>query len=233
MFEAFYVDALRLFEKLGTKPTYISVTAPGFTGKYVKYSDRFIKRLEATKYRGISVIGLVANPPNSDAPSFDRFVSVSFQYDAAGEMIFCATANSGLGGLRTLSEGGEIDRWAQRYIWSFGYAFEAPVVTQPDFYVLGLDNGQLTKREQAALSRWYNSDPSTKRSKLRNVYRINFLNEVQLAQNVAPGVTLLEYIQSDEHFLIRYLGRLMMWELPAHLIASVAQKLSASGILIE
>ena len=175
-------------------------------------------------------IGLYAF--SSDAPSYDMIAKASLSFIAPSEILLCIVVNEGLAEF-----GGQVfERIANEafelHDWTFGLAFADRVERQPDFHVLGLDNGKLGADEQTALNAWYMAQPEVKFTKLRGVYPLMLLNEQQRKQPCGSGKTLGEYIEAQSAQSTEQRGKLLLWRIPPEDIEGVRAELSQGDALI-
>jgi hypothetical protein len=231
VFASFYAAAMSLFVRLGLTMTHIAAEGDGHSGKLVKASSAAAKRLLGSGFSGIAGLSCVVSPEGSKEPAYDRLASVDLSWNSPTELLLCVVVNDGLNSFlspafdATLAEMLEIENW------SFGYAFRDTVDRQPDFHVLALDNGRLSKAESQALRKWYASKASERIERPRNVYPITILNERQLSFSV-NGSTLMRIIEETFDTTTSRVGALVVWRVPEDQIQRLRDLLSASGALI-
>ncbi|MEM7391660.1 MAG: hypothetical protein AAF492_04860 [Verrucomicrobiota bacterium] len=231
-FQAFHDIVVEVFTQAGAAPTHIAVEGEGHTGRAVKFGGTASRKLADSGFEGIMVLDLTATPKGSDAPGYDRIVSASLSFTPPGEVLLCLTMNEGLERL-----GGDlfretVDRLVALRDWSFGMAFADTIDRQPDFHVLGIDNGRLSPDDQAALNAWYGAPPEKKTSMVRGVYPVLLLNPEQRRQPVSGGRSLAEYLEAEGVPVEVRRGDLMMVSIPPEKLEPIRAALAGGGVLI-
>lgn len=229
---AFYKIVTDVFTQLGAPPTYIAAEGKGYSGKAVDFGGNISKKLIHSDFEDITVLDISSNPEGSKSPAYDRFATASLSFNMPGETLLCLALNEGFEPF-----GGEVfcqivGRLLSLQDWSFGFGFSDKVNRQPDFHVLGIDNGKLGADEQAALNAWYMAQPERKTTMLRGVYPMMLLNQEQMQLSAPDGRSLVEYIGSRADCTDVQSGNLVMCMIPLHEVDSMRAELSKSGALI-
>jgi hypothetical protein len=230
-FSRFYAVVACLIARLGVTLTHVAAEGEGYSGKLVKANNAQAKRLVESEFEGITVLSCVVSPEGSKEPAYDRVISATLSLNSPNELLLCIVVNDGLAPFlgetfeATLLECVEIDNW------SFGYAFRDLVERQPDFHVLSLDNGRLSKAETLALRKWYASTISERIQKLRSVYPVTIANEKQLARKVEGG-TLGEFMQRTPGTIFEQTGKLSFWRVHEAEVERLRELLREAGVLI-
>jgi hypothetical protein len=232
LFAEFYELVVNLLEELNAPATYIAAEGDGYLGESVKFGGTVNNRLIKSAFEGVSVLSIVTNPKGSKEPSYDRYVSASLSFNAPSELLLCICMNDSV-----LPFSGERFRrlildllyWKQ---WSFGFGLDDLVVRQPDFHVLSLDNGNLSKEERKSLTVWYNAKAEERQRKLRGVYPVVILNKKQLQQPVSASQSLCDFIKSNPAFRVENVGDLTVWEIPTSEIDVTKERLQNCPALI-
>lgn len=231
LFTRFYAAVVRLTARLGVTLTHVGAEGGGCSGTLVKVNSAAAKRLIEANFGSVTVLSCVVSSEESREPAYDRVVSASLSWNAPGELLLCVVVNDGLAPFlgeafeAALSELVEIENW------SFGYAFRDLVERQPEFHVLSLDNGRLSKDEAQTLRKWYASRGSERIQRLRSVYPVTIANEKQLACSV-EGVTLGEFMQRTPGTTFDRRGSLTFWRVPEAQLERLRESLGAAGVLI-
>lgn len=231
-FAEFYYLAVKLLEEIKAPATYLAAEGDGYSGELVKFGGKINRRLIDSAFEGVTVLSVVTNPPGSKEPSYDRYASASLSWNLPNELLLCLAINDALlpfGGERFHRLVLDLLRWQP---WSFGFGLDDLVTRQPDFHVLSLDNGKLSKDERTALTRWYRAKAEERQRKLRGVYPITILNREQLRQPVSADQSLEQFIRSNPSFHLEAVGDLMVWEIPASQLAATQERLQDSPALM-
>ena len=196
LFRKFYSATTGLFQSLGIQPTFIAAEGEGYSGKFAKFGGKTRMRLLESDFSGISVLSLGANPSNSDSPAYDSFAMASLSYVGADEeLLLCLVVNEAFVKLRSERCDAIVSDLARFHHWDFGYGFSGDAADQPELYILGMDNGRLSKEEQRLLNAWYTAPADVRVRRLRDLYPYNLLNEEQLDRETSPGVRLKDFIK--------------------------------------
>jgi hypothetical protein len=234
LFENFYLLITEWAKDVELDLTYIGAEGEGYTGRLSKFGARMRNKLTKSGFAGISVLALYSNPDGSDEPSYDRFFCASLSHvPEQSEVFLCVTVNEGI-----VSFGSELHQDLMRRLlslenWSFGQSFADRIERQPDFHLMGLNNGDLSDPELKSLTRWYQSQPIDRVSKVRSVYPYNFLNETQLSQPVSE-MTLRDFIENDDasQLLSTECKGVYMWKVREESVSDIRERLLSSGVLI-
>jgi hypothetical protein len=195
LFGKYYSVATDLFQSLGIQPTFIGVQGEGYSGKFTKFGGKSHMRLLQSDFRGITILSLVANPSTSDSPAYDSFAMTSLGYlDSYRELLLCFVVNESFLKLRSERCDALVDALARFHHWDFGYGFSANAADNPEFHILGISNGRLSKEDERSLSAWYATPVDVRVNHLRDVYAYNLLNEQQLHEEIGGGVSLMDFI---------------------------------------
>ena len=230
-FASFYAAATNLFARMGVAMTHVAAEGDSYNGKLVKASSAAAKRLVDSGFEGITVLSCVVSPEGSKEPAYDRVVSASLSWNSPNELLLCVVANDGLDAFLGPVFEATIAEMLKLGNWSFGYAFRDTVERQPDFHVLSLDNGRLSKMESQALRKWYASKSSEREQMPRSVYPVTILNESQLGLSV-NGATLAQIIEGTPNTTSNRVGALVVWRVPEDQVQRLRDSLGAAGALI-
>lgn len=190
LFAQFYSTILDQLQSWGVTPTYIGADGSGYSGKLAKVGSRTHDKLLKSDFANVTVLSMAANPPGSEEPSYDSFVSASLSYaEASGELLACIVVNAAFVTLRSAEYDCLLRSQVNLCQWTFGYGFSSAVDKQPDFYILGLDNGKLSAEEYKSLCAWYAAQGKLRSALIRDVHPYNILNEYQLDVEVRNGAT--------------------------------------------
>jgi len=232
-FLEFYERVLMLLDEVKAPPTFIAAEGNGYSGELMRFGGSVTKRLVDSGFEGISVLSIVTNPPGSKEPSYDRSVSASLSLNAPNEVLLCMVMNDSV-----LPFGS--DRFRRLVVdlvgmrsWAFGFAFQDLVIRQPDFHILSLDNGKLSKEERKALMLWYGSKAELRRQKLRGIYPLSVLNKEQLQQPVSANQSLGDFIKSNPAFRVENVRGLMILEIPTSEVEPTKERLRNSPAMIS
>lgn len=118
--------------------------------------------------------------------------------------------------------------------WDFGFALSQPTEKKPEFYVLGLDDGNLTTEEQERLNKWHGSPPEIRLQKIRDVYPFNVVSDAQLKAQISVSKTLEDIIREDCSSSLSYVedSQLWLWKVQADGLSRLREKLVHAGVLI-
>jgi len=170
LFAAFYETVSRELSSLGLEITHVAIEGGGYTGKAQKAGGAAHKRLLDSGFCEITVLGLICNPPKSRQPAYDRFVSASLSIAPHNDALLCFAMNDGLLGFGSEGFHRILEGLTSLHSWGAGYAFVDAIDKQPEFHVMGLDNGELPADELDVLTKWYCSTPECKMTRIRSVY---------------------------------------------------------------
>ncbi|MBX9654215.1 hypothetical protein K2Y11_11405 [bacterium] len=231
IFLRFYSKVIRLLEQLGVPIPHVAAEGDGFSGKLVKLNSAAGNRIIRSGFEGISGLSFVVSPQGSMEPAYDRVLSASLSWNAPAELLLCVVVNESI--VSFLSETFEtaILEFIGIENWSYGYSFRDAVTRQPDFHVLSLDNGQLSKVETQFLRKWYSSTVPERLQRLRSIYPITIANERQLACNV-DGISLGEFMQLAPGTTLNRIGDLFLWRVPESQVIQFRESLGVAGVLI-
>jgi hypothetical protein len=231
MFASFYAAATSLLARMGVAMTHVAAEGDGYSGKLVKVNSAAAKRLVDSGFESITVLSCVVSPEGSKEPAYDRIVSANLSWNSPDELLLCVAVNDGLEAFRGPVFEATLSKMLEIGNWSFGYAFRDSVERQPDFHVLALDNGRLSKTESQALRKWYASKPAERIHRPRSVYPITILNDSQLDFSV-NGATLAQVIKGTPDTTSSRVGALLVWRVSEDQIQRLRDLLSAGGALI-
>ncbi len=189
------------------------------------------KRLIDSGFSEITVLTCVASDKTSEEPSFDRVVSASLSWTPPGEIILCFVVNEGIAAFQGQMFEYVLTELLRFDDWSFGYSFRDLVARQPEFHVMSLDSGKLDKAESAALKRWYMANSVERTQRLRSVYPITIVNDMQL-KCVVQGKSLSEIIEAAAGTTVSRVGNLTIWRIPDAQVQALRNALGEAGGLI-
>lgn len=236
LFGHFYSTVISQFASCGITPTYVGAEGDGYSGKLTKIGSRTHDKLVKTNFADVTVLSVVANPTGSEEPSYDNFASASLSYvEVNRELLACIVINDSFIRIRSKEYDGLLRSHVDLCRWDFGYGFSSSVEKQPDFHILGLDNGKLSPEEYKSLSTWYAAPGEVRTALLRDVYPYNFLNDIQLDAQVSDGVTLRQFAQRQPGCSLTRLTDygLHLWQVPDTEIARLKQILVGSPVLVS
>lgn len=236
LFGRFYWACLKQFQLWGVTATNVGAEGIGYAGKLVRVGSRTHDKLVKSNFADVSVLSVTANPPGSEEPSYDSFVSASLSYvEVSRELLVCVVANEALVGIHSTKYDGLLQSQVELCRWDCGYGFSSSVEKQPDFHILGLDSGNLTTEEYKSLCTWYAANGVTRTAMLRDVYPYNILNEKQLNAQVSQGVTLRQFAQGQPGCTLTRLTEygLHLWQVPDSEIARLRNFLVGSPLLLS
>lgn len=234
-FKAFYDLVTSIFQRIGVASTYFAAEGLGYKGDLARIGGRAHTKALKSGFSDIHVMSLVANPEGSTEPGYDSFASASLSYvEEIGETLFCLAIEE-----RFLDFGG--DTFKNILIsciglqhWNFGYALSQFIEKKPEFHVLGLDGGKMTAEDRVRLNKWYASLPDARLQKIRDVYPVNVVNNMQLNAQVSPSQTLEDVIRNDSFSSLRRIGdlQLWLWEVQPSGLDDLRNKLATGSVLI-
>lgn len=236
LFERFYSIAIEQMRSWGVEPTYVGASGDGYSGRLAKFKSRTRDKLVKTKFESIWSISINANPPGSDAPAYDSFVTLSFGYnDVARELLAYAVVNETFVELASA----RYEALAQALIdlcpWGFGHGFASTRDgNDPELYMLGANNGKVSREEQESLTIWYNTPSDVRMKSLRDLYPYNFLNEHQLDSPIGDGSTLRDLAQQLPGCSLTRLTEygLYLWRISAEELPRAKHALAGTPLLL-
>jgi hypothetical protein len=235
LFQRFHATIAGLFEVCGVALTHFGAEGRGYSDKLSKISGRMYENMLRTEFAGLSGMSLLANPPESNAPAYDSFASATLNYvEVNRELLACIVVNQAFMRLRTPEYDSLLRSLVELYLWDFGYGFSSSVEKQPEFYILGLDNGKLSAEEYKSLSTWYSAPGEVRRMLLRDVYPYNVLNETQLDTQISKGMTLRQFAESQLGCSLIKLTSdgLHLWQVPDAQVARLREVLFGSAVML-
>ncbi len=174
LFSTFSSTILSLLGTWGVTPTYIAATGAEYSGKYFRFGSRAHDRLVHSGFERINALSIAVTPPGSTKPSYDSVVSASCGYiEAIRELLVCIVVNEKYVSLYSPAYEKMLLSLVAICRWDFGYGFSSSVEDQPDFHLLGLDNGRLSPGEYDSLCKWYAATGDARKAFLRNIYPYN------------------------------------------------------------
>jgi hypothetical protein len=236
LFDRFYSTILSQLESRGVTPTYVGAEGTGYSGEFTKVGGRTHSKLLKSHFAEVTVLSIAANPPEREEPSYDSFASASLSYvEVNRELLVCVVINESFIKLRSAEYDGLLRSQAELCEWDFGYGFSSSVEKQPDFHILGLDNGKLSAEEYKSLSTWYAAPGEVRTAFLRDVYPYNLLNETQLDAQVSDGMTLRQFAQRQPGCSLTRLTNygLYLWQIPDIEVERLREILAGSPALMS
>ena len=230
-FARFHAIVSKVLARLGLQFTHVAADGGAHTGKLVNSASAAGKRILNSEFNDIRVLNLTVSPKGSKQPAYDRIFTASLS-SGLEELLLCFAVNEGVAAFLSDTFDSVLGDILELESWACGYAFCDSVNRQPEFHILAIDNGRLTKNERQALMRWYTSRPFERQSKLRNVYPLTIISE-KLLNSQAGSVTLAEFIKCSSGTELITVGGLSCWRVPEAQLAKVRQELSSMGALIE
>lgn len=233
-FERFFSMATDIAEGAGTTFTHIAAEGSGYTGDYTLLSGKTRSRLLKTAFSGVSVLSLTSCSADSDAPSFDGFLTASMTYmPSVGELIVVFVVNEGVISLQSPRFEVVLDNFSILFPWFGGFALSDRVERHPELFLLGMDSGKLSSKEYEGLCAWYSGSVEEHKSRLRDVFTYNILSEALLSRRIASGETLREFVLGNDRWSLRPLGNaaLFVWRIPEDDVALARKALDASGLI--
>lgn len=233
-FRSFYEEAMLLLQEVGLKPTYFAADGEGHKGEAVPLNGRSHKNSLSKGFKKATLASLICNPDGSNAPAFDDFAEVSLSFlDSINQTLVTFSVDQSKFELNSTQFSRVIQWLLSLRDWQFGYAVTARETRNPSYYLLGADDGKLSKVEMDALLLWYNSTPEDRLLRIRDVHSINFINDAQLALVGKSGLTLRQIIESDgTSELSKISASLWRWDVPFNAIARIRAVLAHTGLTI-
>lgn len=230
-FASFFAATSSLLASMGVTMTDVAAEGEGHSGKLVKASSAAARRLLDSGFKGITVLSCVVSPDGSEEPAYDRLVSASLSWNSPNELLLCFVVNDGLAAFLGSVFEASLAKMLRLENWTCGYAFRDAIERQPDFHVLALDNGRLSKVESQALRKWYATKPIERAQRPRSIYPVTILNETQLSYSV-NGLPLGQIIERNPDTKSNRVGSLVVWRVPENQLQRLRESLGASGALI-
>ncbi len=223
LFAAFHGLVMDELVQLGLELTYVAIEGDGYSEKAAKVKGTAYKRLKEAKFTGITGLDLSCNPTESDEPAYDRFFGASLSITPHNDNLLAFCLNDGI--LAFGSDGFRriLKRVANLHDWTTGYALVDLASKQPEFHVMGLDDGTLAADEYDRLVRWYTSRREDKMARIRSIYPFNLLNSDQLQQRLPSGQTVRDFAVSHDcsELITDGFGNLTLWVVPESELAAV------------
>ena len=234
IFLKFYNSVIELCKLVNLEPTYISIAGDGYNGKYVKVGGRVHQKLLKSNFSHITSISLVVNPIGSDEPAYDSFISISFGVvPSSQEISLYCVINEAIIPFASELYDFALDKFLVLWKWDFGFGFADEVKRKPEFHLLGINSGVLSKDELAALKTWYATPAERRIAKLRNIYPYNLVNEKQLNQTAEMSCSLKDLIlqHSGSTLVNTSIDGLSLWKITnLSLIHEMQNKLKSTDI---
>lgn len=231
----FHDSVTEFSNDFGIEMTYFGAGGLKSSGKLLKTSGKAYRTLLDSGFDGVTRLTLVANPPESTSPALDGFIYASVGLlPVPGELQAVAVFNDSF----VKFGSPEYERLAKKLLaltaWDCGYGFAASAKSSPELHLLGASNGSLSPQEWAALCRWYAAPAEARRTRMRDVYAYNLLNDAQLAAPALDGMSLREFAERQpECSLTRATDYgLHLWRAPEASIPRMRNALASSSALI-
>jgi hypothetical protein len=233
VFEQFYSLTVSALRDCGADPTYIAASGIGYPEEMKPIASQMHSKLIRSNFSGITLLSIVANPTGSDEPAYDGFAEVSLGYHKSkNELGLCLCVNEAYVPLDSAAFDGLMRSLLVLHTWDFGFGFRAPATSKPDFYILGIDDGERSPAEYKALCTWYASSPEQRVSKLRDVHPYNILNATQLAQPIG-GDTLLQLARRHGSLTPLAQDGLFLWHVAESDVPHIRSQLAGSEALLQ
>jgi hypothetical protein len=222
---------LEIFKKLNIFPSHIGITGKGYHKKIVKYYNG-IKKLESNNYESVESINIFSIPQYSNAPSYEWSFLIGINLREGAEF-FLGGNDADIGHL-TLTEI-LIDIF-KLVNFDYGFGSKMNYSKGPEYFVAGVQYGDLTNLEMEDASKWLKdslNEKSFSNGRLRNIYEINFITQNHLKYELSSGFTLSEFILSQKQTKLKnvYSG-LYEWIIPNREVIRIRNLLLESEILI-
>ena len=234
-FKAFYEKAVAALAALQLKPTYLSVGGKGYPGKFTKYEGKVRAKLLSGDFENIDTLTVAVNPAGSDAPSADTYAEISLSYsDASNRAVLYVVIDEPYLAFNDARFNEMLSSFASLIEWHSGMAFETLRHYAAMFHILSLDDGKLEPDEYKRLVTWHGSSTDERYKKIRDVYPINLVNEVQLSAPVKPGQNLREYIRVGSNGTLMEIrpGKLWQWRIPEGSLDQIRKECRQAGTTI-
>lgn len=235
LFQLFHAAIVSAFQSYGIDCTYFGADGPGYPDKLTKIGGRAYARAVKSGFADVTGLSFMANPPDSDAPAYDSFATAILNYvEVNRELVACLVVNESFLELHSNEYDALLHSQAQLCQWDYGFGVSSGVDKQPDFHILGLDNGKLSPEEYESLCAWYAAPPQSRLTFLRDVYPYNLLNETQLSAQVREDMTLRQFAQSQPGCSLTRLTDygLYLWRVPDAEVDRLRIALKKSGALV-
>jgi hypothetical protein len=235
LFELFHAAVVSAFQSYGIDCTYFGGEGPGYPDKLTKIGGRAYARAVKSGFVDVTSVEFMANPPHSDAPTYDSFASASLGYvEVDRELVACLVVNESFLELHSKEYDALLRSQARLCQWDYGFGFSSSVDKQPGFHILGLDNGKLSSEEFESLNAWYAAPPEVRTAFLRDVYPYNLLNETQLTARVNNEATLRQFAQDQPDCSLTRLTDygLYLWQVPDAALDRVRKEVRKSRLLL-
>jgi hypothetical protein len=230
-FERFYLEMIRLLGELGLALSHIAAEGESYSGKLVKPSSATGKRILESKFAGITVLAMYVAPVRSKEPSYERIFATSLSWNRPNEILLCVVANECVTPFLSKTFDQILRGSLTLLPWAYGLAFRDAVTRQPDFHVLALDSGRLSRVESQALAKWYSSPTAERQRKLRSIYPVNILGPNHLKRALGAQ-TLGEYVRNSQDTTVEEAGSLLIWKIPERRVESIRVELANMNALI-
>jgi hypothetical protein len=233
-FKQFYELAISAFKSVDIAPTYISLDGKGYTGKSTKLNGSAHQKAIKSGFVDIHYIGLQANPVDSDEPAYDSYASLGLSYlEPFNETLLVLAIEERFLQLGSNNFEGILASLIAVREWDFGYALSYANKSNPQFHVLGINDGNLSEDEYRSLCIWYAATPQERISKLRDIYPYNILSDKQLELKLSNGLTVREIILRYDGSQLKALGkRLWLWKVAPEKLREYRDILKKLGGLI-
>lgn len=235
VFSKFNSVVTELLSELGLQLTYVGIEGDGYSGKATKANGAAYKRAQESGFSGITVLNLLCNPIGSSQPAYDRYFSASLNISPHNDNLLTVSVNDGIVEFGNAEFLRILKLVSNLHTWTTGYAFADSVAKQPEFHVMGLDDGNLSPDELERLTKWYCSKPDDKANRVRSVYPFNLLNLSQLKQRLENGKTLREFAEEHESSKLSAdgYGGLTLWTVPEDEVIGLRSALDGCAALIS
>lgn len=233
-FKRFCDEAISVLGSAGLIPTFFGASGKGHKGEFVPISGNAHMKSMRIGFENADSITFACNPNDSDAPTYDSFASISLGFLASeNETLLSFFVDDLVFEFDSEKFSRVMGSCLALHDWDFGYALSSKEFHNPEFYILSLDDGKLSKSEMDALLLWYNSAPEDRLLRIRDVHSINFINDAQLALVGNSGLTLRQIIESDgTSELSKISASLWRWDVPFNAIARLRGVLAHTGLTI-
>jgi hypothetical protein len=235
LFQLFHAAIVSAFQSYGIDCTYFGADGPGYPDKLTKIGGRAYARAVKSGFADLAGVEFMANPLDSDAPAYDSFAIGRLDYfEVNRELVACLAINESFLQLHTKEYVALLRSQAQLCQWDYGFGFSSSVDKEPDYHILGLDNGKLSPEEFESLNAWYAAPPEVRAASLRDVYPYNLLNETQLSARVGGDMTLHQFAQDEPGCSLTRLTDygLYLWQVPDAEVDRLRKALRKSGVLV-
>ncbi|HDS1831603.1 TPA: hypothetical protein RNT04_000609 [Stenotrophomonas maltophilia] len=234
-FQKFHELAISMLEKRGVEATHFAADGKGQSGKLAKLGNAAHRRLLASGFNELTLLGVDAVPKGSDAPAYDLTASVDFFSSRELGTEFVLFSKDARFPLEPQSFRGLLVGLIALYDWDFGYVTHPPFERSPQAYISGYCDGTQPKDEEDRNQIWHDAPPEVRLRKARNIFPLSLLNPAQLGAPVAPDKTLAGLLQGTPGCTLDELvpGRLWLSTVEPHLVQGLRSLLKGTGALIE